>query len=67
MFRCWLANFGSIEQAPDAISNQTSVAGVVMAQWWLVHDRAQWQATKDDVKELTGGTYGCTSRHVKVD
>ena len=32
---------GSIERDPQAISNQPCVAGVVMAVWWLVRDRAQ--------------------------
>jgi len=40
--------FGSIKRDPDAISNQTAIAGVVMAQCVLRRDRAQWEQAHDD-------------------
>jgi len=43
--------FGTIQHDLDAISNQTSITGVVMAQWFLRRDRAQWEESSGDVTD----------------
>lgn len=49
--QCFAAGWqlsGNIAKDPDASSNQSSVSGVVMAQWWLVRDRAEWGQSPDE-------------------